>query len=302
MKHRSKIPLIFLVLPLLVSLACNFSMGGSDSESETDTSDVAPTSETSGSIRTIPTSESGVTPTSLPAISSSSDTESMDDELVMKEPIFIQDGTNLITVFLFENTDTAGVEDIEYTVTASDVNGTIIETDTGSIDFIAAGTTTGVASQMYLDEGVTVENVDIDWTYYVDASGSNEIPFTFENARYYFDPFWDRFTAVMVNNSSDSFTNVRVDMIAYDAAGMVIGGGYSLVNFIPGDAQVGVSINGFVSDDPCADYLVPGCVCPSGYFLHDDQCVRPESCPCIYQHRTYHPGDTIHIECNEWSV
>jgi len=258
MSRKSKLPLLALILPLLVSLACNFSTGGSDSEE--DSSSSAPTAETSGTVRTIPTSEAGQEPTSLPAISSSSsdDSSSADNTLIMKEPIYIQDERNLITVFLLENLDTsAGVEDIEYTITVTDAAGATLRTEDGYIDFIAAGARTGVASQMFLDEGQVVENVDIEWTYYMDAVGSDDTPFTFENSRYYFDPYWDRFTTVMTNTSSSSFTNVRVDMIAFDANGMVVGGGYTTLNFIPGNSQAGLSVNGFVSDDPVTYEFFP---------------------------------------------
>jgi len=246
MKRKTKLPLIFLILPLLVSLACSFSFGGSDSDSA-DTSPVA-TSDTAGTIRTIPTTEGDVTSTSMPAFSSSSDDG--DEMLTMKEPIYIQDGRNLITVFLFENVDTAGIEDIEYTITVTDASGVTIKTDNGFIDFLAAGEQTGVASWLFLEEGQDASAVDIDWTYYTDASGSSNHPFTFENPRYYFDPYWDRFTAVMVNNDANAQTNIRVDMIAYDSSGLVVGGGFTNVNFIPGNDQVGISINGFVSNDP----------------------------------------------------
>jgi len=259
MTRSSKLPIFALILPLLVSLACNFSAGGSDSEAESPTS-AAPTSETSGTVRTIPTSEPGAEPTSLPAIassSSSSDSMSEDTVLVMKEPIFIQDETNLITVFLFENLDNAGIEDIEYTIIASDANGASLKTEDGYIDFIPAGGRTGIASQMYLEEGMVAENVDIEWTYYMDASGSSDVPFSFENSRYYFDPYWDRFTTVMTNNSGSTFTNVRVDMLAFDATGLVIGGGYTTLNFLPGNSSVGLSINGFVSDDPVTYEFFP---------------------------------------------
>ena len=252
MPHSSKIPFIALILPLLVSLACNFSAGGSNSDEESEVIS-APTTETSGTVRTIPTTKPGAEPTSLPAIassSSSSDTMSEDTVLVMKEPIYIQDERNLVTVFLFENLDSDGVEDIEYTITVTDAAGAILKTENGYIDFIAAGGKTGVASQMFLDEGMVAENVDIEWTYYMDAVGSEDNPFSFSNSRYYFDPYWDRFTTVMSNNSATTYTNVRVDMLAYDATGLVVGGGYTTVNFIPGNTNVGLSINGFVSDDP----------------------------------------------------
>lgn len=259
MTSSSKLPIFALILPILVSLACNFSPGGSNSNDESN-STTLPTSETSGAVRTIPTSEPGAEPTSLPAIassSSSSDSMSEDTVLVMKEPIYIQDERNLVTVFLFENMDTAGIEDIEYTITVTDAAGATLKTENGYIDFIAAGGKTGVASQMFLDEGAEVENVDIEWTYYMDAVGSEDNPFSFSNSRYYFDPYWDRFTSVMTNNSANTYTYVRVDMIAYDAAGFVVGGGYTTLNFIPGNAEVGLSINGFVSDDPVTYEFFP---------------------------------------------
>ncbi|PKO08332.1 MAG: hypothetical protein CVU40_16250 [Chloroflexi bacterium HGW-Chloroflexi-2] len=258
MTRSSKLPLVALILPLLVSLACNFSPGGSDSDDESNSSTL-PTSETSGTVRTIPTSEPGAEPTSLPAIaSSSSSSDSMSDSvLVMKEPIYIQDERNLITVFLFENLDSDGVEDIEYTITVTDAAGTTLKTENGYIDFIAAGGKTGVASQMFLDEGMLADNVNIEWTYYMDAVGSEVNPFSFSNSRYYFDPYWDRFTTVMTNNSATTYTYVRVDMLAYDAAGLVVGGGYTTLNFLPGNSSVGLSINGFVSDDPVTYEFFP---------------------------------------------
>jgi len=261
MKRTHKFPLFLLSLPLLLSLACGFSIGNTDSDPTSESIDqaAAPTAETSGTVRTIPTTESDTQPTSLPAVpASSSDGDSSDDVLTMKDPIFIQEERNLITTFVFENLDTtAGIEDIEYNVVVTDASGTTIETETGYIDFLNAGARIGVASQMYLEEGQVAEAVDIDWVYYTDASGSVDNPFTFENNRYYFDPYWDRFTAVMVNNEPNAYTNVRVDVIAYDSAGIVIGGGFTYVDFIPGNDQVGVSINGYVSDDPASFEFFP---------------------------------------------
>ncbi len=260
MQQHSKRPYLFLVLPLILSLACGFSIGGGDSDETSEPADMpSSTSEDSGTIRTIPTQEAGTEATSLPAIpSSSSDEDSSDDVLVMHDPIFIQDGRNLITTFVFENLDmSAGIEDIEYNVVVTDASGNTIETETGYIDFMNAGAKLGVASQMYLDEGEEAENVDIDWVYYMDAPGSVENPFTFENNRYYFDPDWDRFTTVMVNPTSTVYTNVRVDVIAYDTAGVVIGGGFTFVDFVPANDQVGISINGYVSDDPASFEFFP---------------------------------------------
>ena len=255
MLKKTKLPLLLLVVLLLVSLACSFSAKGS--KEKNDAAEPVPTSGESGTIRTAPTKEVAGEPGSTSEGESAS-SESGDEVLVMNEPIYIQDDTNLVTVFMFENTDLkAGVENIEYTIIVTDADGAELATDYGWIDFIPAGGKTGAASKVYLMEGEVADNVDIEWTYYTDAKGTDDNPFTFEKERYFPDTYWDRFTAKMNNKSDTTYRDTRVDMIAYNAEGQIVGGGYTYVDFIPGNSSVGVSIEGFVSDDPVSYEFFP---------------------------------------------
>lgn len=246
---------IILLLPLLLSLACTLSTGNLDADNPSQTNDLMTTTPNPGSStrsRWIPTTEGDTVSNSLPNEAGSSG-----DGLVMQDSLYIQDERNLITTFIFENQEHSAVEDIEYTVTASNASGTILKTETSYIDFIAAGGRIGVASNMYLDEDQVASDVNINWTYYTDASGTNETPLVFENSRYYYDSYWDRFTTVMINDSAITYSKVRVDVIALDSVGMIVGGGVTYVDFIPANEQIGISVNGLVTDDPATLEFYP---------------------------------------------
>ncbi|XP_069778176.1 otogelin [Narcine bancroftii] len=40
-----------------------------------------------------------------------------------------------------------------------------------------------------------------------------------------------------------------------------------------------------------------GCVCPSGLVKHEDECFRPEECPCLWKGKEYFPGDIVSSAC-----
>ncbi|XP_019623670.1 PREDICTED: uncharacterized protein LOC109469577 [Branchiostoma belcheri] len=50
----------------------------------------------------------------------------------------------------------------------------------------------------------------------------------------------------------------------------------------------------------CVDnHCVDGCHCPSGTFLHNNQCIPREECPCQYRGTEYAPGSRIQQDCNQ---
>ena len=44
----------------------------------------------------------------------------------------------------------------------------------------------------------------------------------------------------------------------------------------------------------------PGCECPGGMVEHEDKCIDPMECPCVYLGTFYDEGDTVHMDCKEW--
>ncbi len=265
MKHRNKITGIFSLL-LSVSLACSFSdftkLPVTNSTPTPDTTTIntpavkTPAASSSGRTRFVPTTDPSLLPTSEPEYTSSIESNGEGD-LDMTDSLYIQNGRNLLTFFLLENTYEDGVDQIEYTVTASDEMGNEIKTDTGIIDYIAPGEHAGVVSQMFLPEGQKVGGVYIDWTYYTFATPPVKLPFTFINPRYFSETNWDRMTVLMNNMSTYAYTYVQVDMIALDANGNLTGGGRTTLNFVPGLGEVGLSFNGLLSDEPVTYEVFP---------------------------------------------
>ena len=52
----------------------------------------------------------------------------------------------------------------------------------------------------------------------------------------------------------------------------------------------------------CMNECIPGCQCMHGTFLHHDQCIPADECPCVYRNKEYASGDTMPIGCNKWCV
>ncbi|XP_032894892.1 otogelin isoform X1 [Amblyraja radiata] len=44
---------------------------------------------------------------------------------------------------------------------------------------------------------------------------------------------------------------------------------------------------------PC----LSGCVCPDGLVKHEDECFKPEECPCLWKGKEYFPGDLVKSPC-----
>uniref|UniRef100_UPI00358FCFD4 mucin-2-like n=1 Tax=Myxine glutinosa TaxID=7769 RepID=UPI00358FCFD4 len=56
---------------------------------------------------------------------------------------------------------------------------------------------------------------------------------------------------------------------------------------------------GHKSSDCYTKTCVPGCVCPEGMAMDDqNNCIQIERCPCYYKGRSYNNGDTIKQQCN----
>jgi hypothetical protein len=78
-----------------------------------------------------------------------------------------------------------------------------------------------------------VDSVDVSWTFKGTSSpGASENPLTTDSLIY-----WDNFyspvvTGKIVNNTSTTYTDIRADILCYDSAGEVVGGGVAYLDFI----------------------------------------------------------------------
>jgi len=172
---------------------------------------------------------------------------------------FMQDDTTLSTFLFFRNDDAEKVyNDIEYSIRAYDATGAQVENDSITIGFLAPGETIGIANELWLDEGVTVDKIEVDWIIESKESIPGYTnPFGFKNTKYYDDDGWQYLTGVITNKDKLTYTDLRVSGIAFDASGKIIGGGYSYADFLPSEDQVGVSIYSTIVGEPARIEIYP---------------------------------------------
>jgi hypothetical protein len=146
--------------------------------------------------------------------------------------------------FIVENPNpNQAVENSQYQLAVYDAAGTVVQTASGYLEVILPLQKLGVAGTAYLSEGVTAARVDVQLSAknYVK---SEALPgFTAGRIGYQDDKNFPKVTAVITNPYTADVTDARVSVIAYDAGGKIVGGGYSFLNFIVSRGQTGVAVS-----------------------------------------------------------
>ena len=164
---------------------------------------------------------------------------------------FGQNNTSLGIGMTIENLNQGyAIESSMYQSTSYSDDGSILGVSTGYISLLLPTQILGISDAQYLDEGAIVARVDIQIQtgYFTE---SNIIPmFTSENVTFIPDEYSPQVTGEIVNPYSKEVTNVRVDAIAYNDAGDIIGSGYTYLNFIPANSKAAVSVYMTVAETP----------------------------------------------------
>jgi hypothetical protein len=110
--------------------------------------------------------------------------------------------------------------------------------------------TLGVADSQYLDEGVIVSRVDVQ----IKTGSFSELDiipmFTSENVNFIPDEYSPQVTGEIISPYSKEVSNVRVDAIAYNEAGEIIGSGTTYLSFVPANSKAAVSVYVTVAGTP----------------------------------------------------
>jgi len=225
---------LFVIFPLVVSLACRFS--AADPTATPTEEAIMPTEEVIIAPTEAPTEEQ-VTEETAPAITSEI------QELVMLEKSFwTQRDTTVFVSFFFENPNSHVIfENVEYTVLLYNANGDEIDSDTTIVRWVFPNQTLGIVFNFYLsDETVTIDSVSVDWDYdsttAADGSGN---PFTVDNAVYWQNGDYPMVTGIINNSNPDTYSDIRANIICYNSAGEIVGSGYTYLDFIPGADYMG---------------------------------------------------------------
>ncbi len=233
--RKKSIIFLFVLFPLVIGLACRFS-------SKPDPT-ATPTEEPIAEVTTEPVEKPTKTiETQEPEGPASRPPQGAGDIAILEPSAWYQDDSEVFFGYLFENQSADVVyEGVEFTIGIYGVSGNLIDSSVIRLPFFYPGTTHGIATSFWLsDEDAPVDDVDISWTFTGKSSpGTSENPFTAESVVFWENRGYPLITGKIVNNSSNIYTDLRADILLYNAAGDVVGGGSTYLDFILADDYMG---------------------------------------------------------------
>jgi hypothetical protein len=244
MNKKRLLIVLFAIFPLVVGLAC---LGSKPDPTATPTEEVViePTEEATEETteEVVPTEE----PTEEAApTEESGGGESTGTDLVMLEKnkwIYDEESNVVFVAFFFENPTEMVYEDVEYTVYLVDADGNEVDNQSASIRYIFPQQVFGIAFNFYLDdEAPLVDSASVDWEYddrYIDEDLTN--PFSTDSILFWENDGWPMVTGKVVNTNTNTYSDIRANIICYDDAGDIVGGGYTYIDFVPGEFYSGFS-------------------------------------------------------------
>ncbi|MDD5368132.1 MAG: FxLYD domain-containing protein [Anaerolineaceae bacterium] len=173
---------------------------------------------------------------------------------------FVQDDIHLISVFMVENPNQdQAIERSEYQVAIYDEAGTVLKTDSGYLTLILPGEKTALIAESYLEKGQKAAKVEIQVNS-GDASSLdlNAAPYSVDQIKFLPDNYFPKVTGVIKNGLNRNISEMRVAAVAYDKSGVIIGGGYTYLSFLPASGQAPVDISMVVKGNPDKVEIYPG--------------------------------------------
>ncbi len=220
-------------------------------------SDTAKSSETlepAGIPKPTATRKPSATPKPTATPTPSATPEPAKQELVVLSTGFGRsESGQVVFAFTIENPNSAYVvEDSQYQVAFYDESGTVIKTESGHIAAVLPSQKLGIADTTTLPYGAKAVRAEAQ------VLGSNYVAaepvptFTITKTQYQDDQYFPKATAIIRNPYDVDLEGVRVSLIAYDAAGKIIGGGWTLQPFILANSQTGTSIDVVADGKPAS--------------------------------------------------
>jgi hypothetical protein len=239
MRKKKLIFILMIVLVLTTSVAC-LSFGTELVEDIVE--EVQDIAEEVEDIAEPDEEEEVTSPAEVTEEAESDDTGGFQELVMLENNVWIQEETTVFISFFFENPNSDIIfEDVDYNVYIYDANGNEIGSDYSFVRWIFPNQTFGIVFNYYLSEDdPAVDSVSIEWEYEdtIEPNGFT-YPFTIDDAVYWPDEYYPMVTGRIINNDPETYTEIRVNVICYNSAGSIVGGGYSYLDFIPGDDYMG---------------------------------------------------------------
>ncbi len=199
----------------------------------TEAATTEPTTEATTEATAATTSES--TPESTPVSTSVVSSDAI--QLVSKG--FGQDAAGQASyAFIIKNTKSdQALVGWQYSVVAYSADGSIFKTDTNIMPVIFPGEQLGIGNHLFLDAGQTLDHIDVQFTP-GSAQPYNKInDLTTDNVTYVDDPYFPKVTGNVKSPFNVDLNLVLVSVIAYDASGNIVGGGFTFLNFVGANSE-----------------------------------------------------------------
>ncbi len=157
---------------------------------------------------------------------------------------FGQDGREAGFAFIVENPNPGlAFEDSRYQIAAYNADGVVVETESGYLELLLPGQKLGIGGTIFLDEGITVDKIEVQLSE-GNAVATEPIPtFAVDAVSYTADEYFPTVTGVISSPYKRDINDLRVSAVVYNAAGEIIGGGFTFLNFILADGSTGVKVS-----------------------------------------------------------
>lgn len=159
---------------------------------------------------------------------------------------FGQNGQRVGYGFVLHNHQNRVAERIEYEVKLLDTSGAVVGTDAHFIRILYPSEVVGVADEIVVEAGAQVAQVQVQIGGGRLGSGPfadfESNPLSAENAVDTSDQAQVKVSGVVRNRLPIGISDVRVDALAYDASGAIIGGGFVYVDLVPAGGMAPVEV------------------------------------------------------------
>lgn len=197
-----------------------------------------------------------LTPTSLSVIEQK---EVVTNSISLGDQGFAQNRTQVgVAYFVSSSEMQRSVENTLYRVSAYADDGSVLGTDSGYITFVLPGEKLGNYAELSVPDGKKVANVVIQ----VKSGDSKDVnisqnPFSVDNVKFQASNLFPKVTGVISNGLNMDVTEMKVNAMAYDADGKILGGGFTYVDFLPASGQAAVEVSTTISGAPAKWELYP---------------------------------------------
>lgn len=164
------------------------------------------------------------------------------EELIGTDLTWLQEDRDVFITFYLKNQyQDMNLEAIEYTIRLFDADGEEIRSQWNTFPWLFAQQTVGIAFRAFMaEDSPPVDSVTFEYSFKNESPADEfEDPFSVEKLKSWEGGSKLVLTGIVKNDSSTVFTDVRINYICYNTQDEVVGGGYTYIDFVPGNNGMG---------------------------------------------------------------